>query len=68
MDFIVKLLLLKELMTNIVFDLTMVAVDRLIKDVIFILFKEAATANKLIYIFLWDILAEHALLDKLIMD
>ena len=68
MDFIIKLLSSKELMTNIVFDLIIIAVDRLIKDIIFILFKEAATANKLIYIFLWDILAEHALLDKLIMD
>ena len=48
----VKLSLLKELMMNIIFDSIMVAVDRLIKDVIFILFKEAATANKLAYIFL----------------
>ena len=52
MDFVVKLPPLKELMTNIVFDLIMVAVDKLIKDIIFILFKEAATADKLIYIFL----------------
>ena len=38
-------------MINIVFDSVMVAVDRLIKNIIFILFKEAATANELVYIF-----------------
>ena len=68
MDFMVKLPPSKELITNVVFDLIMVAVDRLIKDIIFILFKEAAIVNKLIYIFLRDILAEHVLLDKLIID
>ena len=52
MDFVVKLLLLKELMTNIVSNLIIIAMDRLIKDIIFILFKEIAIANKLIYIFL----------------
>ena len=52
MDFIIKLPLSKELIINMVFDLIMVAVDRLIKDIIFILFKEAATADKLIYVFL----------------
>ena len=64
----VKLPPLKEPMTNIVFDLIMIAMDRLTKDIIFILFKEAAIANKLTYIFLQNILAEHALPDKLIMD
>ena len=52
MDFVVKLSLLKELMTNMVFDLIIIVVDRLIKDIIFILFKEAATVDKLAYIFL----------------
>ena len=52
MDFMVKLPPSKELITNVIFNLIMVAVDRLIKDIIFILFKEAATANKLVYIFL----------------
>ena len=68
MDFIVKLLPLKELITNMVFNLVIITVDRLIKDIIFILFKEVATADKLIYIFLWDILAEHTLSEELIID
>ena len=55
-------------MTNIVFDLIITAVDRLIKDIIFILFKEAAIVNKLTYIFLQDILAEHTLSEELIID
>ena len=52
MDFVVKLSPSKELITNIVFDLIIIAVDRLTKDIIFILFKEAATTDKLVYIFL----------------
>ena len=68
MDFIIKLPPSKELIINVVFDLIIIAVDRLIKDIIFILFKRAATADKLAYIFLRDILAEHALPDKLIID
>ena len=39
-------------MTNVVFNLIIIAVDRLTKDIMFILFKEAATADKLVYIFL----------------
>ena len=52
MDFIIKLQPLKELMTNVVFNLIIIVVDRLTKDIIFILFKEAAIADKLMYIFL----------------
>ena len=68
MDFIIKLPPSKELITNMVFDSIIVAVDRLTKDVIFIPFKEIATADELAYIFLQDILAEHTLPDKLIMN
>ena len=53
-------------MTNIVFNLIIVAVDRLTKDIIFILFKEVITVDKLIYIFLRNIVAEYILLEKLI--
>ena len=42
--------------------------DKLTKDIIFILFKEAATADKLVYIFLRDILTEHTLPEELITD
>ena len=52
MDFVVKLPPSKELITNVVFDLIIIVMDRLIKDIIFILFKETATADKLVYIFL----------------
>ena len=47
MDFTIKLPLLKELIMNITFDLIIVVVDRLIKDIIFILFKEASNADDL---------------------
>ena len=68
MDFVIKLPLSKELIMNIMFDLIIVAVDRLTKDIIFIPFKEIATADELAYIFLYNILAEHALLEELITD
>ena len=42
--------------------------DRLTKDIIFILFKEAATTNKLAYVFLRDILTKYALPEELITD
>ena len=42
--------------------------DRLTKDIIFILFKKAATADKLTCVFLQDILTEHALPEELIID
>ena len=51
-----------------IFDSIIIAVDRLIKDIIFILFKEIATADKLAYIFLQDILTKHALPEELIID
>ena len=65
---VIKLPLSKELITNVIFDSIIIIMDRLIKDIIFIPFKEAATADKLIYIFLRDIFAEHALSEKLITD
>ena len=52
MDFIIKLPLSKELITNFQFDSIMVIVDRLIKDTKFIPFIEKANADKLAYVFL----------------
>ena len=68
MNFIIKLPSSKELMTNVVFNLIIIAVDRLIKDIIFILFKEVATADKLTYIFFRNIVTEYILKKKLITD
>ena len=67
-DFVIKLLLLKELIINIIFNLIIVAVDRLIRNIIFILFKEIATAEKLMCIFLRNIIAEYTLLEELNID
>ena len=42
--------------------------DRLIKDIIFIPFKKALNANKLIYIFLQNIFSEHILPEELVIE
>ena len=42
----------KELIMNIIFDSIIIAVDRLTKDIIFILFKETAIIDELVYVFL----------------
>ena len=68
MNFVVKLPLSKKLIIDIIFDLIIVIVDRLIKDIIFILFKEALNADKLAYIFLRNIITEHILPEELITD
>ena len=53
---------------NIVFDLIIITVDRLIKNIMFILFKEVAITDELAYIFLRDILAEYILPEELIIN
>ena len=50
------------------FNLITIIIDRLIKDIIFILFKEAVTADELIYIFLRNIITEYILSEELIID
>ena len=55
-------------MTNRTFNLIIIAVDRLIKDIIFILFKKIFSADKLTYIFLRNIIVEYTLLKELIIN
>ena len=68
LDFIVKLLHLKELMTGFVSDSIIVVIDRLTKYRHFVLYKEASNAKDLIYTFLKVIIAAYRLLDKIISD
>ena len=67
-DFVIKLPPLKELLINVVFDLIIIIVNKLIKNIIFNLFKEASNADRFIYIFLWNVITEHTLLKKLVID
>ena len=68
MDFIIKLPPSKKPIIYVTFNSVIVAVDRLIKNIIFIPFKESVNADKLVYIFLRSIVLEYTLPNKLITD
>ena len=48
MDFIVKLLLLKDSWTNYEYDIILVVTNRLMKYVYILLYKEVSTAEELV--------------------
>jgi hypothetical protein len=68
LDFITKLLLSKEPLTGISYDSILVIVDRLTKYVHLMLYREALIAEDLAYVFNKTIIAEHGILDKIILD
>jgi hypothetical protein len=68
LDFIVKLLLLQDLITGIEYDFILIITDRLIKCTYMILYLEASTAKNLVYIFLRIIIANYSALEKIISD
>ena len=68
MNFIIKLLLLKKLLTEVVYDLILTVVDQLIKKARFILYLEALNAEELAYIFLRNVIAFNRLLKEIISD
>ncbi len=50
------------------FDSILTIVDRLIKYIMFISFKKTVTASVLTYIILWELINNHRLLKKFIID
>ena len=68
MNFIVKLSLLKKLLTKVVYDLILTIVDQLIKKVRFISYLEASNTEELVYIFLRNITVFNKLLEEIISD
>ncbi len=59
LDFIIKLLLFKDLIINISYNSILIITDRLMKYIYFINYLEAFNAEDLIYIFLRIIFANH---------
>ena len=55
-------------MTEVSYNSILIIINKFIKAKIFILYKEASTAEDLIYVFLRWIVAEHELLLKIISD
>ena len=68
MNFIMKLLLLKKLLTKVVYNLILTVIDQLIKKARFILYLEALNTEKLAYTFLRNVTAFNKLLKEIISD
>jgi hypothetical protein len=66
LDFIVKLLLSKEALIGVTYNLILVVIDRLIKYVYFISYKEELIVEELIYIFNRNIIANYGILKEII--
>ena len=66
LDFINKLLLLKEPLIGITYDSILVIMDSLTKFVYLKLYKEASTIEDLVYIFNKVVITRHSILDKLV--
>jgi hypothetical protein len=68
LDFVVKLLLSRDLITGVKYDFILVVTDRLTKYIYIILYLEANTAEDLAYMFLRVVVANHNALEKIISD
>jgi hypothetical protein len=68
LDFVVKLLLSRDLIIRIKYDFILVITDRLIKYTYIILYLEASTAEDLVYMFLRIIVINYSALEEMISD
>ena len=68
MDFITKLPLLEEPLTRIFYNSIMVIVDRLIKFLYYLPYKEAINTEELTYIFYRNIISIYRLLTEILSD
>jgi hypothetical protein len=68
LNFVVKLLLLQDLITRIKYDFILVIMDKLIKYTYIILYLKASTAEDLVYTFLKVVVANYNVLEEMISD
>jgi hypothetical protein len=68
LDFVVKLLLLQDLIIGIEYDFILVIINRLTKYTYMILYLKASIAEDLAYIFLRIIVINYSALEKIISD
>jgi hypothetical protein len=66
LDFIVKLPLLKEILTGVTYDSILVVIDRLTKYAHFIFYKEGSTAKELVYTFNRNVITNHGISEEII--
>jgi len=68
MNFIIKLSKFKNSAWEVRFDSILIIVNRLMKYTMFISFRETVTALVLMYIILWELISNHELLKKFIIN
>jgi hypothetical protein len=68
LDFVIKLLLLQNLITGIEYDSILVIINKLTKYIYIILYLEANTAENLVYMFLRIIITNYSALEEMISD
>jgi hypothetical protein len=68
LDFVVKLLLSRDLIIGVKYDSILVVTDRLIKYIYIILYLEASTVENLVYTFLRIIITNYNILEEMISD
>ncbi len=68
MNFIIKLLKFKDSAWEVRFNSILIVMNRLMKYMMFISFRETATALILMYLILWELINNHKLLKKFIID
>ena len=68
MDFIVKLLKSKDLLTGVTYNLILVIIEQLIKYMILIIYIESSTAEELAFTFLKEVVLRHRLPREIISD
>jgi hypothetical protein len=68
LDFVIKLLLLQDLIIEIKYDSILVITDRLTKYTYIILYLKASTAEDLAYMFLRIIITNYSALEEMISD
>jgi hypothetical protein len=67
-DFITKLLALKDLMTKVIYNSILVITDWLTKYMYFILYQEALIAKDFTYVFMRTVFVNHEMLREIILD
>ena len=68
MNFIIKLLLLKKLLTEVIYNSILTVMNWLIKKVRFLSYKEVSDTEELTYTFLQNVTVLQELSDKIISD
>jgi hypothetical protein len=68
LDFVIKLLLSRDLITGVEYDFILVITDKLTKYTYIILYLEASTAKNLAYMFLRVVVANYSAPEEMISD